>query len=215
MNQTVVIKFGYLLEYLRILGYAWYNKPMRENASDAGNQQERPNVEAISVEIGNYITGFTDGEGSFNVSTINRNQDFRTGWKIALSFNISQRDHTMLYLLQKTLGCGTIRERKDGVGYFEVRRIDDLIKIIIPFFERFPLKSVSKRNQFEVFKKIVSLMSQKKHFTPHGLEKILALRATIAVGRKRKYTSEEILSTFRISESSETTRRTPQKVEMI
>jgi len=53
------------------------------------NQQERSFVELIPEDTGWYLAGFTDGEGSFNVSTINRNKDFKTGWKISLSFNIS------------------------------------------------------------------------------------------------------------------------------
>lgn len=167
---------------------------LSENQTDADNQQERPNIKNIPEDTGWYLSGFTDGEGSFNVSTINRNKDFKTGWKIALSFNISQKDATVLHLFQETLQCGSFRKRKDGITYYEVRRIDDLQETVIPFFERFILKSVSKRNQFEVFRKIVRLVARKKHLTVNGLEKIFLLRQTIPVGRKRKYTLEQIVS---------------------
>lgn len=171
---------------------------MRENASGAGNQQERPNVEMIPEDTGWYLAGFTDGEGSLNVSTINRNQDFKSGWKIALSFNISQRDKTVLQLFKNVLRCGSFRTRKDGVTYYEVRRIDDLVEVVIPFFERFTLKSVSKRKQFEVFREIVGLVARKEHLVSTGLEKIFALRHTIPVGRKRKYTLKQILSSSHV-----------------
>src|SRR3989338_7351936 len=167
---------------------------LSDNQSDADNQQERPSIENIPEDSGWYLSGFTDGEGSFNVSTINRNKDFKTGWKIALSFNISQRDTTVLNLFQKTLQCGTFRKRKDGVTYYEVRRIDDLQNTVIPFFERFILKSVSKRKQFEIFREILQIVAQKEHLTTNGLKKIFLLRQTIVVGRKRKYTLEQILS---------------------
>ncbi|OGY37318.1 MAG: hypothetical protein A3E36_02495 [Candidatus Andersenbacteria bacterium RIFCSPHIGHO2_12_FULL_45_11b] len=167
---------------------------LSDNQSDADNQQERPSIENIPEDTGWYLSGFTDGEGSFNVSTINRNKDFKTGWKIALSFNISQRDTTVLNLFQKTLQCGTFRKRKDGVTYYEVRRIDDLQNTVIPFFERFILKSVSKRKQFEIFREILQIVAQKEHLTTNGLKKIFLLRQTIVVGRKRKYTLEQILS---------------------
>ena len=170
---------------------------MRDNASGADNQQERPLVETIPANTGWYLAGFADGEGSFNISTVNRNHDFKTGWKIVLTFNISQRDHTILKLFQKTLNCGTLRDRGDGVGYYDVRRLDDIIKIIIPFFERFPLQSTSKRKQFEVFRKVAELMLAKAHFTQRGLKQILELRETIYVARKRKYTNEQILASFR------------------
>lgn len=167
-----------------------------DNRTSAGNQQERSIIEMIPKDTGWYLAGFTDGEGSFNVSTINRNKDYKNGWKISLSFNISQRDVTVLQLFMDTLRCGSFRKRKDGVTYYEVRRLDELLYIVIPFFEKFTLRSESKRKQFEVFCKIAQLMSQKEHLTVAGLEKIFALRTTIPVGRKRKYTLQQIVSTF-------------------
>lgn len=168
---------------------------MRENALRADNQQERPITAMIPEDTGWYLAGFTDGEGSFNVSTINRNQDFKTGWKISLSFNISQKDATVLHLFKDTLRCGSFRKRRDGVTYYEVRRVDDLVEVVIPFFERFTLRSESKRKQFEVFRQIVEIVSRKEHLTRNGLEQIFTLRQTIVVGRKRKYTLDQILQT--------------------
>ena len=114
-----------------------YTICMSDNPASADNQQERSNIEMISQDIGWYLAGFADGEGSFNVSTVNRNKDYKTGWKIVLTFNISQRDHTILKLFHETLHCGRIRDRGDGVGYYDVRRIDDIMNIVIPFFKNF------------------------------------------------------------------------------
>jgi hypothetical protein len=140
---------------------------------------------------------------------VNRNKDYVTGWKIVPTFNISQRDHTVLHLFQEILCCGRIRDRGDGVGYFDVRRMEDLVGIILPFFERFSLRSVAKRKQFEVFRDIVHLLQCKEHHHRDGLRRILLLRDSVHVARKRKYSSETILLSFRSSESSETIRRTP------
>lgn len=74
----------------------------------ADDQQERPSARArregealdanaIPVETGWYLTGFADGEGSFNVSFRPRT-DYSFPWKISLCFNISQRDPTVLRL---------------------------------------------------------------------------------------------------------------------
>lgn len=167
---------------------------MRDNAAGAGNQQERPIVELIPPDTGWYLAGFTDGEGSFNVSTINRNKDFKTGWKISLSFNISQRDETVLHVFLNSLHCGSLRKRKDGVTYYEVRRIDDLVSTVVPFFQKFTLKSGSKRKQFEVFREIVEIVARKEHLNPQGLRKIFLLRQSVKVARKRKYTLEQVLS---------------------
>jgi hypothetical protein len=151
----------------------------------------------ISADIGWYLAGFADGEGSFNISTVNRNKDYVTGWKIVPTFNISQRDHTVLYLFQETLRCGRIRDRGDGVGYYDVRWIDDLVGTVIPFFKRFSIRSIVKKKQFDVFCMVVSLLQEKAHLSSDGLRHILELRNTIQVARKRKYTIEQILTSFR------------------
>lgn len=82
---------------------------------DADNQQER----FIPKELGNYLAGFADGEGSFNVSFRKRN-DYKLPWKISLCFNISQKEFEILKLFQTTIGCGSMRDRPDGVWYYEV-----------------------------------------------------------------------------------------------
>ncbi|MBI1934606.1 LAGLIDADG family homing endonuclease [Candidatus Peregrinibacteria bacterium] len=168
----------------------------------------------IPEDIGWYLAGFADGEGSFNVSTVNRNQDFRTGWKIVLTFNISQRDHTLLHVFQETLRCGRIHDRGDGVGYYDVHRISDIIDIVIPFFERFSLRSATKKHQFNVFRLVVHLVHEKAHCTYDGLKRILALRETVHVARKRKYTSEQILTSFHIRNPQRLIRRTPQRLRV-
>ena len=177
---------------------------MRENiprtaqqAERPDNQQERPIIETIPEDLGWYLAGFADGEGSFNISTVNRNKDFRTGWKIVLTFNISQRDHTILKLFQETLRCGTVHDRGDGVGYYDVRRLDDHQRIILPFFGRFPLRSTSKRHQFAVFREVCALVAHGAHGTREGIQKILELRSSVTVARQRKYTNAQILETFR------------------
>ena len=42
-----------------------------DNPSGADNQQERPScttwLDAIPADLGNWVSGFVDGEGSFNV----------------------------------------------------------------------------------------------------------------------------------------------------
>ena len=75
-----------------------------DNPTGAGNQQERLDhvTPRVPANLAWYIVGFTDGEGSFNVS-FKRERNYGTGWKVALSFNISQRDGSVLELLQRHL----------------------------------------------------------------------------------------------------------------
>lgn len=157
------------------------------------------------LDIGWYLTGFTDGEGSFNIS-FKREVNYGIGWKVDLSFNVSQKGAEIPMLFQKTLECGTIRYRKDGVCYFEVRKFSDLQNKVIPFFERYPLQS-KKANDYKIFKEIIQLVLAKEHLTFDGMKRLLLLREPMNSGGKRKYSSEQILNLYHV-ESSETIRQT-------
>ena len=57
----------------------------------------------VPSEIGWYLAGFADGEGSFNVSFRPR-PDYPVPWKVSLCFNISQRDQVILALVKTAPG---------------------------------------------------------------------------------------------------------------
>ena len=162
----------------------------------AGKTSNRGKRRKVPTKIGYYLSGFTDGEGNFNVSVINRQKDYKHGWKVTLSFNISQKDRTIPLMFKKVFGCGTIRYRKDGICYFEVRAIKDIIRTVIPFFREFPLISESKKKQFEIFCRIAQLIEKKQHLKKEGMREILKLRNLIKVGRKRKYSNKQILYSY-------------------
>ena len=113
------------------------------------NQEEKW-LKNINPKDGYYIAGFTDGEGSFNVSLKKRN-DYVGEWKITASFNISQKDRVILSWIKKILGCGTLRERSDGVVYYEVTNVASLKEKIIPFFIKFNFISLTSNNYFHCF----------------------------------------------------------------
>src|SRR5215813_470945 len=71
----------------------------------------------IPADIGHYLAGFADGEGSFNVCFRPR-EDYSFPWKISLCFNISQKDEVILSLYKKHLAQILVEKRhltKDGV----------------------------------------------------------------------------------------------------
>lgn len=160
----------------------------------------------IKPDMGNYIAGFTDGEGSFNVS-VKKRIDYKDQWKLTASFNISQKDRVILALIKKELGCGTLRERKDGVVYYEVTNATSLKERIIPFFKRFGFLSARKKTNFSIFSLIIEKMANREHLTKEGFQKILELRETLneGKGRKRKYNLSDCIPK---EESSETIRKT-------
>lgn len=156
--------------------------------------------------LGWYIASFVDGEGSFNVS-LRKKFDYKIGWQPVLSFNVSQREITLLELMKNYFECGIIKRRKDGLHSYDVTNPKDIQEKIIPFFDKYQFLSDYKKKNYHVFKKIVKIMSDKEHLKPNGFNKLLILRKKLnkGKGRKRKYTLKTVL------ESSETIRQTSRK----
>ncbi len=160
--------------------------------------------------IGWYLSGFSDGEGSFNVS-LRRRPDHKLQWQVVLTFNVAQRDVTNLLLLQKHLQCGRLQKRSDGIHYFVVTNYIEIVERVFPFFERFPFQSESKIRNFRLFKQIARVVYSGEHLARAGFMKIVELREKLneGKGRKRKYEKSDVVKDF--GESSETIRRTPQR----
>lgn len=148
-------------------------------------------------ELGFYLAGFVEGEGSFNVS-LRRKPDYKVSWQVVMSFNVSQKDPTILYLLQEELGCGIIKIRKiDNLFSYDTTNPKDIIQKVIPYFQKYPLISDSKQKNFFIFCEIAQLMEKGEHRNLKGLKRILELRETIneGKGRKRKYLITDVFPT--------------------
>jgi len=183
-----------------------------DNVMSAGNQQERPSDLAsstqIPVDLGNYLSGFADGEASFQVSFVRaddivlRRRDVVLRREARVSFSFSGTDDSMCRIFQRTLGCGTVRYGKDGVCHFEVTDLSDFLARVVPFFRRFPLVS-KKRFDFEALARIARMMGSGSHLEPDGLRE--------EPGRQMSGTHEQEI-TPRCScpmESSEAIRQAP------
>ena len=153
------------------------------------------NVKGIPLEIGCYLAGFADGEGSFNVSFRPR-QDYPLSWKVSLCFNISQRDPVILSLFKRHLECGTMRQRQDGVWYYEVNNLQSILDNVIPFFRRFHFLSAKKKRDFAKFVELAELFKAGKHLCREGIEEILRIRRDMNDGGNRRYTDGDILGRF-------------------
>jgi hypothetical protein len=115
----------------------------------ADNQQER---------LDGYISGYVDGEGCFAVA-VNRNPSCRAGYQLVPEFHVSQNGDRaqVLGLIQERFGgSGYIKPngKKDRALVLVIRKREDLLRHVIPFFERSPLLS-SKQCEFESFARIV------------------------------------------------------------
>lgn len=160
----------------------------------AANQQERR-------EIKSWIVGFTDGEGCFSVSFI-RNATNKSGWQVFPEFVVTQGAKSLnaLKIFQKYFKCGKIfiNKRYDNhnehLYRFCVRSLSDLSDKIVPFFKGHKLFT-AKREDFEIFSRIVSMMEKRQHYFINGMKKIA--RLVEKMNRKKK---------SRFLESSTTTR---------
>src|SRR3989339_378973 len=154
------------------------------NASRADNQQER------LIKIG-WITGFVDGEGCFSINFVKQSdrqendrirKGYATGYQIAYSFVVVQSESSInsLKQLKKYFKVGDIYvnrrhdNHKENLMRYSVRKKDDLLNVIIPFFESYCLHT-AKRNDFKIFVKCMKLIDNRKHLTRKGAIKIARL----------------------------------------
>lgn len=152
----------------------------------------------VSQKIGWYLSGYTDGEGSFCVSFSPRKK-LKIGLEVRPSFSVSQNEarSNVLKLFKQVFKCGTIRpDRSDRTLRFEVRNLNLIAKRIIPFFERYPLMS-AKNEDFYLFRKIVQLMLGKSHTNKKGIRKIIHFAIRMNPSGKRRYKREDLLSFLR------------------
>ena len=89
-----------------------------------------------------WVVGFVDGEGCFFVG-INPHPEMTSGFQVLPEFTVvqHQRDVQLLHALKKFFGCGVVRTNHAERMAYRVRALDHLSEIIIPFFEKHPLKS--------------------------------------------------------------------------
>ena len=134
----------------------------------------------------NYIVGLVDGEGSFTVYI--RDPDSRKKVKrrvvIEPKFYIKlvEKDKEILERVKQFFGCGSLYFQKDkrpnhqNCYRYEVYSQKDLTNVIIPFFKKNGLQFNSKRNDFEIFCKIMSDIQKGKHLTSDGLRRLFKLK---------------------------------------
>ena len=140
------------------------------------------------MELASYITGFTDGEGTFSVSFSLRSK-MRLGIEVRPSFSISQhkRSLSVLQEIQMYFGVGAIRFSASDQNYkYEVRSTNDLVKKIIPHFQRYPLRT-AKLHDFEIFSEICTMICENKHRNVKYLAGIIDKAYRMNESGKRKY----------------------------
>ncbi len=105
----------------------------------------RPEVPEREIQP-EWLVGFVDGEGSFSVVTVEKRSSKAPSmfsYKVWLHFQITQhnRDTALMERIVTFLGCGSVNKRNTESVDFELNKFELLKSKIIPFFEKYPLKS--------------------------------------------------------------------------
>jgi len=145
---------------------------------------DRPVISTQTIPDPNWVSGFVDGEATFDVKIFNSKSTI--GHSVQLRFRISQhvRDIKLMELLIKYLGCGVIENHtKAEAVALVVTNFTHNIENIIPFFVSYRLVGV-KNLDFLDWCEIGKLMSSGAHLTIEGFDVICSIKAGMNTKRK-------------------------------
>ena len=135
-----------------------------------------------------WVSWFVDGEGCFYV-WINKHSEMSSWFQVLPEFRIVQheKDIQLLYALKKHFWCWVVRKNHDTRYELRIRKIEHLQKVIIPFFEKYPLHT-QKKFDFLSFRKILLYIERWEHLKSDGIKKILRIAKTM--NRREKSITE-------------------------
>jgi len=149
----------------------------------------------MELQFESYITGLTDGEGSFLIS-FNQRNGLNTKIEVRPSFSLTQhkRNYEILNKIRKYFQCGSIRfSKRDQCYKYEVRNLLEIIKYVIPHFMRYKLQT-TKNQDFELFTQICMKMKQNHHRSNIHLKAIIESAFQMNPSGKRKYSKNDLLN---------------------
>lgn len=134
----------------------------------------------------NYVVGLVDGEGSFTVYVRNPDVDKSVERRVKVEprfyLKLIGRDKSLLYELKKFFGCGNVYFQRDtrlnhkNCYRYEVANRGDLKEKIIPFFKKNRLRLSSKRKDFQLFCRLMTMIGKKLHSSQDGLRRIYRVK---------------------------------------
>jgi hypothetical protein len=97
------------------------------------------------------------------------------------TIGLDPKDLDLLVQIKAFFKIGKIYTSKRGIVYYTVGSMKDLIKYILPHFDKYPLATL-KLKDYLLFKEIVLLMEKGEHKSLPGLLKIFSLKAILNKG---------------------------------
>ena len=119
-------------------------------------------------------------------------------WKVKSWFeiNLHVKDINILYEIKSFFSVGNIYNRPNSKNaVYRVSKIEDLNKVIIPHFLKYPLIT-SKSIDFLLWSEVVKLMLNKKHLGSPGFLKILEYYASVLSYVMKKEELEVLMLRF-------------------
>jgi len=135
-----------------------------------------------------FVTGFCDGESNFHVSITSRSDNpLKLRVRVIFQIYLSIKEMPLLLSLQKFFGnVGVLNiDLKSNRASFVVSKPSDILKVIIPHFQSYPLIT-QKRKDFILWSKIVKMIDKKEHLTKQGLDIIIKIKSLINNGLNNK-----------------------------
>ena len=156
-----------------------------DNVTGAENQQER------LIEFRGWVIGFVDGEGCFSIGFVRQpnrpgRKGYKTGFQVSHEFAVTQGASGIACLedLREFFGVGDVipnrryDNHREHMYRYVVRRREDLLETVIPFFSKYPMRSPKQQN-FQKFARCVGLISSGRHKSAEGLIEIAEIAQTM------------------------------------
>lgn len=130
-----------------------------------------------------FITGLFDGEGYFVVSfTKNPRYTARCHVQARVQIKMHEIDRSLIEKFNIFFGIGSISKVNNRLMVeYRVNTLNDIINIIIPHFDNYPLKT-KKYRDYLLLKKIILLMLKDEHKSIKGIQKIVNIKASLNTG---------------------------------
>jgi len=154
------------------------------------NAAARPEFKFKDIPNPFWVSGFTTGDGSFNIVT--RASKHKKGFRVELNYSILLhiREKEVIIGLADFFGLKISKSVEASATYIKYKYIyisDKSVQIkisnfldienkIIPFFDKYTLEG-TKRLDFEDYKKAFKLIKSKEHLNLEGFTQILKIKA--------------------------------------
>lgn len=126
-----------------------------------------------------WISGFTDAEGTFNVS-IGKRDNTVTGYRVQLRFTLDQKfAHSLLTHIRSLFGHGSVVLRSEDMYRYYCNTFIGLSPICT-YFASYPLKT-KKAISLLNWLKVYDMVTNGEHLTDEGLQKVRQIKCTINI----------------------------------